>query len=122
MCEAEANDVSLAAYLHDAGKVDPRLQAYLAGGDPFGWDEGRVLAKSGRARLPRNAWELADLPSRWRHEALSVRLAQVHPRISMAKDQSLVLWLVGVHHGFGRPLFPHADEWDERTREDLPRA
>jgi CRISPR-associated endonuclease/helicase Cas3 len=29
---------------------------------------------------------------------------------------------VGVHHGFGRPLFPHADTWDERTRADLPRA
>jgi CRISPR-associated endonuclease/helicase Cas3 len=120
--EAVASDVALAAYLHDAGKADPRFQAYLAGGDPFGWDERRVLAKSGRVRLPRNAWELADLPLKWRHEALSVRLAELHPRISEANDPSLVLWLVGVHHGFGRPLFPHADQWDERTRDDLPRS
>jgi CRISPR-associated endonuclease/helicase Cas3 len=33
-----------------------------------------------------------------------------------------VLWLVGVHHGFGRPLFPHADPLDESSRIDLPRA
>jgi CRISPR-associated endonuclease/helicase Cas3 len=33
-----------------------------------------------------------------------------------------VLWLVGVHHGFGRPLFPHADPSDESSRTDLPRA
>jgi CRISPR-associated endonuclease/helicase Cas3 len=30
-----------------------------------------------------------------------------------------VLWLIGVHHGYGRPLFPHADLWDERDRDDL---
>jgi CRISPR-associated endonuclease/helicase Cas3 len=115
-------DLALAAYLHDAGKADPRFQAYLSGGDPFGWDEQRVLAKSGRPSLPSSSWEAADLPPRWRHEALSVRLALLHPRFATAQDPALVLWLVGVHHGFGRPLFPHADKWDERTRTDLPRA
>jgi CRISPR-associated endonuclease/helicase Cas3 len=120
--EAVAADLRLAAYLHDAGKVDSRFQAYLSGGDPFGWDEQRVLAKSGRQSLSRNAWQRADLPPSWRHEALSVRLARLHPRFSEATDPALVLWLIGVHHGFGRPLFPHTDPWDERTRTDLPRA
>jgi CRISPR-associated endonuclease/helicase Cas3 len=121
LCKTAA-DLALAAYLHDAGKADPRFQAYLSGGDPFGWDERRVLAKSGRPFLQSGAWELANLPPRWRHEALSVRLAQLHPCFADATDPTLVLWLVGVHHGFGRPLFPHADRWDEQSRTDLPRA
>jgi CRISPR-associated endonuclease/helicase Cas3 len=119
--EAIAADLALSAYLHDAGKADPRFQAYLAGGEPLGWDESYVLAKSGRASLPRNAWERAGLPDHWRHEALSVRLARLHPRFAQANDPSLVLWLVGVHHGFGRPLFPHRDPLDAEPRE-LPCA
>jgi CRISPR-associated endonuclease/helicase Cas3 len=119
--DAISSDLALSAYLHDAGKADPRFQAYLAGGDPFGWDDKHVLAKSGRSLLPRNAWERAGLPDRWRHEALSVRLAQLHPRFAQANDPLLVLWLVGVHHGYGRPLFPHGDPLDAKRRE-LPRA
>ncbi|MDB5905468.1 MAG: hypothetical protein JWM26_4346, partial [Betaproteobacteria bacterium] len=30
-----------------------------------------------------------------------------------------VLWLVGVHHGYGRPFFPHADPLDAKNL-DLP--
>ena len=118
---AVAADLALSAYLHDAGKADPRFQAYLAGGDPFGRDDDHVLAKSGRSSLPRNAWARAGLPDQWRHEALSVRLAQLHPRFSEANDPLLVLWLVGVHHGYGRPLYPHADRLDGEPRE-LPHA
>jgi len=119
--EAIVADLALSAYLHDAGKADPRFQAYLAGGDPFGWDHKHLLAKSGRSSLPRNAWERAALPDRWRHEALSVMLARLHSRFEQANDPMLVLWLVGVHHGFGRPLFPHEDPLDAEAR-DLPRA
>jgi CRISPR-associated endonuclease/helicase Cas3 len=122
LSEETAADVALAAYLHDAGKADPRFQAYLSGGDPFGWDERKVLAKSGRPSLSRNARERAGLPLNWRHEALSVRLAQLHLRFSKANDPALVLWLIGTHHGFGRPLFPHADPLDGQPRDDLPQA
>jgi CRISPR-associated endonuclease/helicase Cas3 len=117
-----ADDIALAAYLHDAGKADPRFQAYLAGGNPLGWDDRKVLAKSGRSTLPHDAWERAGLPPRWRHEALSVRLARLHDDFTRAHDPLLVLWLVGVHHGFGRPLFPHQDPLDGRSRTDLPPA
>jgi CRISPR-associated endonuclease/helicase Cas3 len=118
---AIAADLALAAYLHDAGKADQRFQAYLAGGDPFGWDGEHVLAKSGRTSLPRDARERAGLPEQWRHEALSVRLAQLHPRFLDANDPSLVLWLVGVHHGYGRPLYPHADPLDGEQHQ-LPHS
>lgn len=109
-----AEDVALAALLHDAGKADRRYQAYYAGGDPFGADSDEPLAKTGQRRLPRGAWQRAGLPDRWRHEALSVRLARAHPGLKRAHDPLLVLWLIGTHHGYGRPLFPHADPTEDR--------
>ncbi len=101
-------DVELAARLHDIGKADRRFQNYLAGGDPYGPDAEEALAKSGR-RLPPDAWEKARLPANWRHEAESVRRALDKPSFAAAADPALVLWLIGAHHGFGRPFFPHAD-------------
>ncbi len=40
--------------------------------------------------------------------------------VDEAKDPELVLWLVGTHHGYGRPFFPHADPEDAQTRNHLP--
>jgi CRISPR-associated endonuclease/helicase Cas3 len=116
---ARIADLALAGYLHDAGKADPRFQAWLYGGDPLGADPDLVLAKSGRP-LPRDARERSGLPDNWRHEALSVRIATLHPRFAQANDPELVLWLVGTHHGYGRPLFPHADPCDAQVRELPP--
>lgn len=118
-----AADVVLASFLHDAGKADPRYQAYLMGGDPYGPDIGSVLAKSdGGLRANRDAWRTAGLPEGWRHEALSVRLAQLHPDFKSANDKELILWLIGTHHGFGRPLFPHGDLKDSEQRTNLLKA
>jgi len=119
LAKTVAADLALASYLHDAGKADPRLQSYFAGGDPYGPDTGAVLAKSGLRRVPRDAWRRAGLPDNWRHEALSVRLAMLHPDFKRAHDPQLVLWLIGTHHGFGRPLFPHCDQKDGEARPDL---
>jgi CRISPR-associated endonuclease/helicase Cas3 len=118
---AMAADLALAAYLHDAVKADRRIQAYLAGGDPFEADATNVLAKSGRASLPPNAAQRAGLPNHWRHEALSARMAPLHRRFADARDPMLALFLIGAHHGYGRSLFPHADPWDERPQA-LPRV
>ncbi len=106
----EADDLGLAAYLHDAGKADPRFQVMLAGGDWWNRPDGPPLAKGGR-RSSRSlrAWEQAGLPKGWRHEALSVRMARLHPRLAEANDPGLVLWLIGTHHGFGRPFFNFRD-------------
>jgi CRISPR-associated endonuclease/helicase Cas3 len=117
-----AEDVRLAAFLHDAGKADPRFQAYFAGGDPYGPDAKEALAKSGQRRLPHRAWEQAGLPSHWRHEALSVRIARRLATFESAEDAMLVLWLIGSHHGHGRPLFPHADTKDAEARPGLLKA
>ena len=103
-----ASDLKLAAFLHDAGKADPRFQNLLSGGDPWNRPEGSAMAKSAQ-QSSKGAWERAGLPTGWRHEALSVRMAQAHPRFAEARDPALVLWLIGTHHGFGRPFFDFAD-------------
>lgn len=111
---ARVADLECAGHLHDEGKVDRRFQSWLHYGDPLGADSEQILAKSGR-RLPRAARDASGLPKDWRHEALSVRLALNHARLAGANDPELVLWLVGVHHGYGRPLFPHCDPEENAT-------
>ena len=108
-----ADDLHLAAYLHDAGKADPRFQTMLAGGDPWNWPDGPPLAKGGRS-WSTQTWARAELPRGWRHEALSVRMARAHPSLTSARDPALVLWLIGSHHGLGRPFFDFLDPAPER--------
>ena len=114
-----AADLHLAALLHDAGKTDPRFQLFLAGADWWNRPEGAPLAKSGRS-LPRGAWQRAELPRGWRHEALSVRLATADARFADAHDPHLVLWLIGTHHGLGRPFFGFADPQDGNQGPQSP--
>lgn len=104
-------DLRLAAFLHDAGKADPRFQVFLSGaGNPWNTSDAadQVLAKSGRSAA-RGARSRARLPDGWRHEALSVQMARAHPDFASANDRALVLWLIGTHHGLGRPFFGFTD-------------
>jgi CRISPR-associated endonuclease/helicase Cas3 len=110
-------DLALAGRLHDLGKADARFQARLAPGDPLGGDPSRLLAKSAATSI--HLARRHGLPAGWRHEALSVRMALAHPLLGMANDPELVVWLIGTHHGHGRPFFPHADE-PERTWMQSP--
>lgn len=115
-------DLKLAGFLHDAGKADWRFQRWLYAGDPLGPDpdeKDAVLAKSGRS-LPRATRAASGLPENWRHEAFSVRLAPHVARFADAHDPELVLWLIGVHHGHGRPFFPHLDPEDQNPRRLPP--
>lgn len=110
IAETLSLDAEVAALLHraglhhDDGKGDPRFQIVLGAGeaDP-------PLAKS-RAMGSREAARLRDssgLPSRWRHEQLSVvRAWEALSDLSEA-DRRLVARLVGTSHGHGRHDFPH---------------
>lgn len=102
---------------HDLGKADPRFQAWLREDDPLGVDPddpAPLLAKSGRR--PARPAAATGLPERWRHEALSVRLLLASGDREKVEDPALLLWLVGTHHGYGRPFFPHADPADGTAR------
>jgi CRISPR-associated endonuclease/helicase Cas3 len=97
--EQLAADLELAGRWHDIGKLDPRFQLMLVGGDEV--RQARLnepLAKSlpGTRRL--------RTPYQW-HDILGVALLASHKEvISLASDPDLVLHLIGTHHGFGRPL------------------
>ena len=106
--------IEFAAELHDAGKGDRRFQAFLRNGR----EGSEILAKSGQR--PAGNPNREFLPERWRHEALSVRVAIGHSRFSAESeimDQGLALWLIGTHHGWGRPFFPHDDRLDDCARQ-----
>ena len=115
-----AQTLAFAAQHHDDGKADPRFQAWLTGPDAS-IDE--PLAKSERWRglaAEEAARTAAGVPRQWRHEVLSVRLAsQRLDATSHDMDQALALYLIGTHHGYGRPFFPHHDPWDAHARPVL---
>jgi CRISPR-associated endonuclease/helicase Cas3 len=83
--------VAEAGRLHDLGKADPRYQLML------GAELDTLLAKSGPHEVPVSR-QLSGLSRGWRHEVASV---------AMRPDaEDLVRYLVGSHHGRGRPWLP----------------
>ena len=102
-----AEDLYLAGMLHDVGKVDGRFQAQLVGWDPVEMEmQKEPLAKS----LPgvrRVTNQPGGYPRGMRHEVASVALLESNKNVlDAANDRDLVMYLVGVHHGWGRPLPP----------------
>ncbi|MCF8146202.1 MAG: hypothetical protein K9N21_20025 [Deltaproteobacteria bacterium] len=95
----EKGRISLAASKHDLGKAEPRFQAMLHG-TPLAAASGPILAKSGLRKLSqiRAAYARSDLPAGFRHELASLAYA-------FEPDQ-IVRYLIGTHHGYGRPWFP----------------
>jgi CRISPR-associated endonuclease/helicase Cas3 len=102
-----------AAHLHDLGKADWRFQFLLYGDEPG----EPLLAKSGRewdAHQHEQVRRRAGLPRGFRHEFVSVALVRNHAAQllgDLTEDQrALVEFLVGTHHGRGRPFVPFIEE------------
>lgn len=115
--------VGLAARHHDDGKSDLRFQQFLrAVAGPAAASISADLAKSGGRRAPSEETRLreaAGLPSPWRHEVLSAHMFAERAKSSDAEKETrdLALWLIGTHHGQGRPFFRHVDPWDTGERQ-----
>ena len=100
-------DLHLAGTLHDVGKVDPRFQSQLVGGDPVTLAMlEEPLAKS----LPGVKRVRTNSP---RHEIMSVAmLGSESDALAGAHDRDLVLHLISTHHGWGRPFLPVVPDED----------
>jgi CRISPR-associated endonuclease/helicase Cas3 len=118
----------IAAALHDWGKADWRFQAMLRSSSVFAaMASGVVLAKSGSitssAAARRDGRERANLPVGFRHEMLSVQMAQSEVGASVVpKDdaqRSLTLHLIATHHGYARPFAPVVED-DSPPDASLP--
>ena len=109
-----AADLTLAARLHDLGKLDDRFQR-LCGRTP---DTG-PLGKSGLDWVGRRRREVvSDYPKGERHEALSVELIVQYGLHKTASDAELVEHLVASHHGWARPFIRTA-QGTARVHEQL---
>jgi len=89
------DQLRIAGELHDAGKCDRRWQYAISGGE----FDSTMWAKSGDLPLHRylSALRQSGLPKGWRHETLSLQLAE-----QVTQDE-LILHLVICHHGWGHP-------------------
>lgn len=113
LCDSDVSDLEIAARIHDIGKREKIMQAMLHGTTQEGVTDRPAIAKSDhRSKRERDAARrLARVPDGYRHEWFSVQRARGGEGMGQAGDPDLVLWLIGTHHGHGRPAFP-AGTWD----------
>jgi CRISPR-associated endonuclease/helicase Cas3 len=110
--EAHLAVLPLAAWWHDAGKLDERFQILLHEGDELAaLAADRPLAKS--ALIPtsparrRALREASGLPENFRHEMLSAQIAERYARLPDDRESAdLLLHLIASHHGHARPFAP----------------
>lgn len=109
-----AEDIGLAAWLHDVGKADPRFQVMLRGGDHVAAHSGEALAKSKLRTTARSRAAMqarAGWPMGFRHELLSLALFESSSSLlGRAHDPDLVRHLIASHHGWCRPWAPAVDD------------
>lgn len=104
-----------AAAIHDWGKADERFQAMLLNGTrALAWAQPHLIAKSHKLPESAAAYEKArsraELPNGFRHELLSVQMAETTaatPHVPTNELQRvLTLHLIASHHGHARPFAP----------------
>ena len=102
---------------HDAGKLDERFQILLHNGDEVA-ALGKPLAKSNRIpaspQRRRDIRESANLPEHFRHEMLSLQLAEHFAQFS-EEERDLILHLIASHHGCARPFAPVCEDKNPPT-------
>lgn len=97
---------------HDQGKRDLRFQSWLHGGELKALQAlaaDQPLAKSGRGPKSWQSSEVFGYPNGSRHEFVSVRLLEKSNDFSNAHSD-LLKFLIGTHHGYGRPWPPVVDD------------
>ena len=101
--------LELAGRWHDEGKRDVRFQAWLRGSELKALAARHPIAKSGRDSGQWKSSTLYGYPRGARHEFVSVRLFE-QARFEGADEYvvDLARFIIGTHHGFGRP-FPPVD-------------
>jgi CRISPR-associated endonuclease/helicase Cas3 len=112
-------DVALAGWLHDIGKVDRRFQIMLRGGSEIDFlAEETPWAKSAIPPGAKAAMQAARFRSGYpkgaRHEVQSLAMLEKVrvPLTATAHDVDLVLHLVASHHGHCRPFAPAVEDHD----------
>jgi CRISPR-associated endonuclease/helicase Cas3 len=100
-----------AAHWHDIGKGDERFQAMLRRVDrTFASMFSDPIAKSDSqpqtARDRKRARDRAGLPDGFRHELLSMQLAEHDDPDAQRERRDLILHLIASHHGYARPFAP----------------
>ncbi len=99
--------IELAGLWHDQGKRDWRFQAWLRGSELQALAEEIPIAKSGADATQWKPSAEFGYPRGARHEFVSVRLFEQAGRsIADGVNVELARFLIGTHHGFGRPFAP----------------
>lgn len=103
----DSDVLELAGAHHDDGKMDPRWQIAVHGGDP-----GRVVPERPLAKGHYISCGMLAVPKGWRHERASLKImAQLGLEKGLPQEHwDLLRWLVATHHGYARPLWPDHDE------------
>ena len=104
--------LSCAGRWHDEGKRDVRFQAWLHGSELkalAALAKGEVLAKSGRDPTQWQRGLAFGYPRGSRHEFVSVRLFE-EAGMNAGETGDLARFLIGTHHGLGRPFPPVLDD------------
>lgn len=106
--------LALAGRWHDAGKADPRFQAWLYASEITALaanakGKGGLLAKSGAHPSDWPSPEPFGYPKGARHEFVSVRLFE-EAGLAIGEAGDLARLLIGTHHGHGRAFPPVVDD------------